>query len=70
MYLTVIPAYGRDYKSQKEVKAAFAAGHDFMIQDMSHPNDGAYINKSDATKGMTLNIRYKQKTQVLPIKVS
>jgi hypothetical protein len=70
MYVTVVPAYGRDYKSQKEVKAAWAEGKDFRITDMSHPNNGAYINKDDAgAKGLTLNIRYKALTLVCVIKV-
>ena len=69
MYLTVTPAYGRDYKTQKEVKAAWEAGKDFVIQDMMSPDCGRYINKADAPKGSTLNIRSSRNTKVLPIKV-
>lgn len=72
MYLTIVPAYGRDYTSQKQVKEAWNANQDFTIQDMSSPHNGRYINKSDAEKfspGITVNIRYKKLTQVLPIKV-
>lgn len=29
-YLTVIPAYGRDYKSIRDVKSAWEAGEDFI----------------------------------------
>ena len=69
MYLTVVPAYGRDYKSQKAVKADWEAGKDFQINDMSSPNDGAYINKQDAEKdGVTVNIRFKQLRNVCVIK--
>lgn len=70
MYITVVPAYGRDYKNQKDVKQAFKDGKDFIINDMSHPNDGAYVNKDDAPKGCTLNVRYAKLTKVLPIKIN
>ena len=69
LYLTVVPAYGRDYNSAKEVQADWDAGKDFLIQDISSRDDGKYINKNDATKGMTLNIRYRRLTQIKQIKV-
>lgn len=67
--LTVVPAYGRDYKSAKEVKTAWAEGKDFLICDFFSPFDGKYVNKDDAPKGETINVRYKRKTCVCPIKV-
>lgn len=68
-YLTVVPAYGRDYTSAKAVKADWEAGKDFQICDMSCQNDGAYINKEDASReGITVNVRYARLTKVLPIK--
>lgn len=33
MFITLIPAYGRDYKSSKEVKADWEAGKDFVMTD-------------------------------------
>jgi hypothetical protein len=66
MGISCIPAYGRDYKSGKEVEADWKAGKDFLIQDMFH---SGYININDAKTGMTLNIRYKRLTQVKVIKV-
>lgn len=66
--LTLVPAYNRDYKSGKEVQADWDAGKDFRINDMMHPNDGAYINKEDAPKSANLNIRYKNLTQIKVIK--
>lgn len=68
-FLTLVPSYGRDYKSKKEVQADWDANKDFTINDMSSPDDGRQINKQDARKGDTLNIRYKQRTQVHVIKV-
>lgn len=67
MFLSAVPAYGRDYKSKKEVLADWNAGKDFLIQDMFK---SGYVNKNDAPKGATINIRYKRLTQVCPIKVS
>lgn len=71
MYLTLVPAYGRDYKSRKAVLADWEAGKDFLIQDISSPHDGRYINKEDAAslKGTTFNIRYKNFTQICVVKV-
>ena len=71
MYVTLTPAYGRDYKSGKAVKDDWEAGKDFVINQMGHEYDGKYINKqdaSDSTPGVTYNIRYAKLTKVLPIK--
>jgi hypothetical protein len=68
-YLEVVPAYGRDYKSQAEVKAAWASGKDFLIQDLASGQDGRYVNKDDAPKGGTMVIRYAKLMKVMTIKV-
>ena len=64
--LTLIPAYGRDYKSKKEVLADWNAGKDFRIATAS-----GYINKEDATKGSLreVNIRYKGLRSIAVIKL-
>lgn len=62
-YLTLTPAYGRDYKSKAAVMADWNAGKDFIVQP-----SGQYISKNDAPKGCTLNIRYKRLTLVCVIK--
>ena len=69
MYLTLTPAYGRDYKSGKEVQADWDAGKDFVINNAFSPDDGRYINKTDAKPGMVLNIRYKRLMNIKQIKV-
>ena len=72
MYLTLVPAYGRDYKSKKAVLADWDANKDFLIQDISSPHDGRYINKEDAASlrgTTTFNIRYKSLTQICVIKL-
>lgn len=71
-YLEVTPAYGRDYKTQAEAKAAWDAGKDFILQDISSPWDGKPINKEDAKNGgyTTVNIRFKRNTQVAVVKLA
>jgi hypothetical protein len=65
LYVSAIPAYGRDYKTKKEVLKAWNEGQDFLIQDMFL---SGYVNKEDKPKDMVLNIRYKNQTQVCVIK--
>jgi len=55
--LTVIPAYGRDYKNQKEVLLDWNGGKDFIIKDISSGHDGWMINKQDAGH---LGVKYVQ----------
>jgi len=69
MYTTLVPSYGRDYKSGKEVQEAWDAGKDFTINSFGHPDDGRQINKQDAKPGQSYNIRYKKLTQIKVIKV-
>lgn len=64
--MTLTPAYGRDYKSQKAVREDFNADKDFIIADLYHPDCGRYVNKSQLT-GQTVNIRYAQLTKVMVI---
>ncbi len=67
MYYELTPAYGRDYKSAKEIKAAWEAGKDF-VGDYSL--NFAYVNKQDIPKPCTVNLRYKRNTAVAVVKVS
>lgn len=58
-WLEVYPAYGRDYKTQKEVKAAWAAGEDFRTYA------GPYVNKEDAKReGYKVLVRYANQAKV------
>ena len=65
--ITVIPAYGRDYKSKKAILEDWNASKDFQIATFG-PDDGHYINKEDLAKDTTglthLNFRHKQLTQL------
>jgi hypothetical protein len=67
LYMELVPAYGRDYTSAKQVREAWAQGKDFTIADFG-PDEGRKVNKDDAPKGATLNVRYKRLTQICVIK--
>jgi len=58
-YLTVTPAYGRDYKSAKAAKEDWNSGKDFIISDLFNPYDGKPIGKSDAS-AYQVTIRFNQ----------
>ncbi len=67
-YLTLTPAYGRDYKSRAAVQADWQAGKDFIIANLFHRYDGKPINKEQAdAEGITVNIRYRQLRQIMVI---
>lgn len=62
-FIEVIPAYGRDYKTQAEVKADWKSGKDF--QD---PFSGSYLNKQDAEQnGLSVIIRYAKMMKVVAV---
>jgi len=63
--LEVVPAYGRDYKSQAEVKADWEANMDFQI--VSAFAHGRYINKQDADREPDTGIivRYAKLAKVM-----
>lgn len=60
--MTLTPAYGRDYKSKKEVEEALAAGKDFVVQP-----DGSYINYAELPRG-SHQVRYAKLKKVCVIK--
>lgn len=69
MYAVLTPAYGNDYKNQGEVKAAWEAGKDFVINSI---RGTTYINKADAVNAnySSVQIRYSKNTKVMVLKVS
>lgn len=69
-YLTLIPAYGRDYKSQKEVKAALDAGKDFQISAFLTVDDGRSVSKEELLRmaPIQVNIRYKGLRNICAVK--
>lgn len=69
--ITLTPAYGRDYKSKKAAIEDFQADKDFIYNEFSSPWDGKYCNKTDLQNAgvHTVNIRYKNLTQICNVKV-
>lgn len=64
-WLTCVPAYYRDYTTAEAVLADWNADKDFLIQDVSCPHNGRYVNRGDATRqsglrGTTFKIRYSK----------
>lgn len=66
---TVVPAYGRDYKSQSSVKADFLADKDFVISGYFHPYDGKPVNRSQIMPGTVVYFRYDNRRKVFRMKV-
>lgn len=68
--LTVIPAYGRDYKSAKAAKADWRANRDFIIANITDPYDGKPINRSQwlVENYTSVQIRYAHLTKLTVIR--
>ena len=69
MYKTLIPAYGRDYRSAKDAKADFLAGKDFIIADITDPYDGKPCSVRDFDAGTGITLRYKRLASLTVLKV-
>jgi len=65
-FYELCPAYGRDYKTSKEVIAAFNADKDFMGD---YQLGFSPINKYQIEKPCTVLLRYKNNTMVVSLKV-
>lgn len=58
MELTVVPAFGRNYKTEEEVKQAWADERDFRICDKGSPWSGAYINRQQTKVGDKITVKF------------
>lgn len=70
---TLVPAYGRDYKSKKEVLADWDANKDFALVSFNGPA-GRYVNKQQLADlkaaGIThLHFRYRRLEQVAVVEI-
>ena len=67
--IILVPAYGRDYRTAKEVLAAWRAGKDFLISDVSCRFNGRYISLVDverfAMTDWTFRIRFLRLTCIV-----
>jgi hypothetical protein len=69
--ITLIPAYGRDYKSKAALVKDFNDNKDFIIMDMSSQWDTKPANKEDLKNhGYTVaSIRYKQQRETAVVNI-
>ena len=67
--LTVSNAYGRDFKSKREILEHYNSNKDFQNLGIS---SGAYVNKKDAKRFKVgyLNVRYKNLMNIAVIDVN
>ena len=67
--LTVSNAYGRDFKSKREILEHYNSNKDFQNLGI---NQGAYVNKKDAKKFKVafLNVRYNNLMKIAVINVN
>lgn len=66
-YVTLTPAYGRDYKSGKAAVADYDAGKDFILNTFDRPNTP--INKSQCdADGFKVTIRFNNNRNTVTVK--
>jgi len=69
--MTVTPAYGREYKTQKSAKADWDADMDFIVADLHNPYDGKPINLTQAREvGLDeVTLRFDSLRKIAVVKV-
>lgn len=65
-YTTLVPAYGRDYKSKAAVLADFLAGKDFTL---CTPMGQTYCSIRDFAPNVRVNLHYKKLTMIATVVV-
>jgi hypothetical protein len=71
-YLTLIPAYGRDYKSKAAVMKDWKEDKNFVVANLFDPWDGKLCNKEDLERNGSVkgvNIRYDGLRKIVVVKV-
>ena len=67
MYVTLTPAYGRDYTSADKALADYDAGKDFILNTFDRRNTP--INKSQCVaSGFKVVIRFNQNRRTVTVK--
>lgn len=67
--MTLTPAYGRDYKSAREVTEAFDNNQDFIVADPFSRWGGKPVNKEQIDKGTRVSIRYQRLRKQISVRV-
>ena len=68
MYVTIVPAYGRDYKTAKAARHDWDTGKDFIISNLFHEFDGKAMNKQQASPAESYSIRFDRQTKTTSVK--
>ena len=75
-YVTVVPAYGRDYKTRAEVIGDWHGGKDFALVSQFDVREfgGRYVNQVDLAKWnsehdvkVVLHIRYRKLERIVEV---
>lgn len=64
--MTLVPAYGRDYKSAKAAQESYLSGQDWRVADISSQWNGSYCSCRDFV-GKQVQLRYKKLTCVTQV---
>ena len=67
MDFVLTPAYGRDYKTQKEAVTAYFEGKDWVLHNPTSRYDGKYCSCRDFA-GQTVTLRYNKNQQLTVVK--
>jgi hypothetical protein len=69
--MTLIPAYGRDYRNKKDAQADLDANKDFILCDLLSPWDGKPINRPQLVEEgvKTVTVRYAKRRKVAQLTV-
>jgi hypothetical protein len=65
----LVPANGRDYSNQAEVKADFKANKDFLLVDPTSQWDGKPINRGQIASAVVI-VRYCNGRKTVQVKPS
>ena len=69
--ITISPAYGRDYQNKKAAVRAFKEDADFLVESVSSPFCGKYVNMADLIKfgPRRVEVRYASKSKCAIIRL-
>jgi hypothetical protein len=65
--VTLVPAYGRDYRSKKAVLADWDADRDFIVSDFFSRWDGKPVNKAQIDPDQRVMIRYDKLRKIMKV---
>lgn len=58
MIIHIMPAYGRDYKTRGPAQKDWDDNKDFLVNDVTSPNDRKSINKAQTTPRDQIVLRF------------